>query len=96
MTAAETPPNGTRVTLAILNANLLHLTQEVQAMRLDLCQKLADHEQRLREAEGWTHTSRERWRQHEEDHKTLNVKNTAWDIIGSLAAAITGIVVGKP
>lgn len=91
-----TPSNGTRVTIAILNANILALTREVEALRTDLCARLADHEGRIRQAENWNNTSQERWRRHEDDHKSLNAKNWAADIIGSVAAALTGILVGRP
>ena len=93
---SDPPDNNGRVTLAILNANLLHLTAEVQSLRSDMCAKVNDCEMRMRQVEKWSSTSEERWRRHEDDHDTLNTKNTALDIIGSLAAAVAGILIGKP
>lgn len=94
---ADTPhdTNG-RITLAVLNANVLHLTNEIAAMRTELCAKLNDHEARIRQTEKWSGTSEERWRRHEEDHEALGTKNLFLDILGSVAAAIAGIVISKP
>lgn len=94
--AEPTPTNGTKITLAVLNNNILHLTNDVAALRADVCAKQKDQETRLRVIEGWGATAQEKWRQHEEDHKGENVKNWAADIIGTIAAAVAGILVGKP
>lgn len=92
----QTPPNGTRITLAVLNANVLHLAQEQRETRETICAQLRDHEARLRAAENWNTQSQERWRSHEDDHRALSAKNWAADIIGSLGALIGGIFVGRP
>jgi hypothetical protein len=57
---------------------------------------LPEIESRLRSTEDWCSRSRERWEQHEKEHKDLNVKKWAADIIGSVAAMIVGITVRPP
>jgi hypothetical protein len=98
MADSPTPPDGvnSRITLAVLNANLLYLTNEVRALRIELCTRLEDHEKRMRDVERWNQTSMERWRVHEDDHEDLNRKNWAADIIGSAAAFVGAVFLGKP
>lgn len=43
-----TRPNNSRVTLAVLQRDILHLTEQVEAMRGDVCGRLDDHEDRIR------------------------------------------------
>jgi len=81
--------------MAVLNANVLHLAREVRDLKETVCADLNDKEKRLRDAEKWGETSKERWRQHEEDHKTLSVKNWALDIVGSVAAFVGASLLGK-
>ena len=91
---AQDDGNG-RVTMAVLNNNVLHLTNEVKALREDVCRQQVDHENRLREVEAWSTTSRERWTQHERDHTDLNLKKWAGDLLALITAAAIGVFV-KP
>lgn len=93
MTAAD-DPNG-KVTLAVLNNNVVHLTNAVNALREDVCKKQADVEGRLRGVEAWKTTSEERWKQHEKDHVELDIKKWLGDAIALVSAAAIGVFV-KP
>ena len=94
---ADSPePNNNRVTLAIINTNLLHLTEEVKDLRVEVCQKQADHETRLRSVENWCSTTVERWTRHDREHADLNAKKWTADVIGTIAAALAGIFVKSP
>jgi hypothetical protein len=79
----EATDNG-KVTLAILNTNLLHLTNEVKALRDDICTDVRDHETRLRSVEFWRTTSQEKWDAHAEVHRSLTVKQWTVDVIGAM------------
>jgi hypothetical protein len=93
---ADTPPdNNHRITNAIINQNVLHLKEDLAAFRKEMCARLEDHEKRMRDVERWNQTSMERWRVHEDDHKDLNKKNWAADIIGSIVAFAGAVFLGK-
>jgi len=81
--------------MAILNANVMHLANEVSLLRTEVCARLNDHESRMRAIEAWDVTSQEKWRTHEEDHKDINKQRWAADVIGSVAAALASIFVVK-
>lgn len=92
--SASGEDNG-KVTLAVLNNNVVHLTDEVRALRVDLCKRQDDQESRLRGVEAWKTTSEERWKQHERDHTELDIKKWLGDAIALVSAAAIGVFV-KP
>ena len=84
-----------RVTLAVLNTNVLHLTRAVDLLKAEVCKRADDQETRLRGVEAWKTTSEERWKQHERDHVELDVKKWLGDAIALVTAAAIGVFV-KP
>lgn len=85
-----------KVTLALLNNNILHISRRLDELCAEMVQARADHESRIRELEAWQRTTQERWRQHEVEHQDMAVKNRIAEAVTAGVAALVGIFVKVP
>lgn len=97
--AADPPGDNGRVTLAVLSTKLDALTADVATLASEFRAWRDDCDHRMRTAEEWSTTSRERWRQHEAEHADMRSKRNAGDIVAYVAAVVAaalGIAVKTP
>ena len=90
-------PNG-RVTLAVLQRDILHLTDEVRQMSEAILREHRDHETRVRVLEEVSHRASQWRNEHHSEHEELRGKTRVGDwiaYVAAAAAAAAGVFVDK-
>lgn len=89
-TAADSPPNGDRVTLAVIATKLDGIAAAIAEMKS--C--TGDHEKRLNSLENGAERRQTHIDNIRDDVKALEAKSNTWSILNSIAAIIAAILAG--
>lgn len=86
------PGEDDRVTLAVLQNDVLHLTARVEMMHGDVLAFQREERERLGEVEAHAVRCQERWEGHEAEHEDLRAKRWLADAVQAAGVVLAGVV----
>lgn len=86
------PGENERVTLAVLQNDVLHLTARVELLHGDVLAFQRVERKRLAAVEAHTVRCQERWEGHEVEHETLRTKRWLADAVQAVGVVVAGMV----
>ena len=91
---AATPESNGRVTLAIIQKDIGHLSDDVEELSADVRRACDNYEKRIAALEVWSVGRQVKWDEHDKQHERETLALKMWSALVAGAAALIASLIG--